>query len=64
MDRIFGRQAAHGEYKVDKLLTCLTEDEYERMIAQRGGEIGEDVHKHRGEVYKGPGWAPVKSSVS
>ena len=66
----FGKMAAHGGKSIDPRLTVNDEDTLNRMLAAREGEIGapcERDTKHRGgkgHEYPGPGFEPVKSSVS
>jgi hypothetical protein len=64
----FGKQAAHGGKAIDLMLTANDDQTLERMLAAREGTIGANClrdNKHRGgDNYKGPGFEPVKSSVS
>lgn len=61
----FGRSAAHGG--VDDRLTLNDEATYERMMQAREGVIGTDcdknIQRHGGQAYKGPGHAPIKSTL-
>ena len=60
--------AAHGGKHIDLRLTANDDDTIARMMAAREGEIGAPCPrdtKQRGNMeYPGPGFEPVKSSVS